>query len=369
MDEFIRPNWHIALVHFPIALLVAGTLIEVFSFLGWRRSSFRSAGRWLLLLGAILSVPTAFSGIYAMSDVARGGLDKLREADPIAADRLWSHILISGAATTLSMLVTVTWISCSDVWRTRLSLVFKLLLLVAMVGVMAGAHQGGELVYSSTLGVEQRGPNPLPTTLETYADDDAWATLMGDAEQPHVVMAGFMMAIACVALGWSIRAIAQDDDPTITEQTQTANRIAAAFASESGDLRSLLESESIVSTHHTPPVRAAWIWMLAFALGLITAAGGLWIIALYEGWQPEALWKAINEGDVRWTRRLVHLIGGSVIIVCTLMLAILARFGRKNRLGLVLFAPPLVLAMALEVWVGILLLLDSSEGPITGFKQ
>ena len=40
MLELIRPNLHVVAVHFPIALLTAGVLIEIFSFLGWRRSSF-----------------------------------------------------------------------------------------------------------------------------------------------------------------------------------------------------------------------------------------------------------------------------------------------------------------------------------------
>lgn len=369
MDELIRPNWHIALVHFPIALLVIGTFIEVFSFLGWRRHSFRSAGRWMLLLGAILSVPAAFSGLYALADVVPDGLASLRESDPLAADRLWSHVLLTSLATGVSMAVVVTWIGCSDIWRQRLSLVFKLLLLAAMVGVLSGVHQGGEAVYSSSVGIEARGQVEVPDTLQAYADDSTWSTLMGGAEQPHVVMAGLLMAVACVALGWSIRAIAQDDDPDITEEAQTASRIAAAFAAESGDLKTLLEHEAArSSTHHTPPVRATWIWMLAFGLGLVTIGGGLWILAQNTGWQPAELWKAINEGEYRWTRRLVHLIAGVVIVFCTLMLGILARFGRKSRLGLVLFAPPLLLAMALQVWVGVLLMLDSPEGPITGFQ-
>ena len=71
-DELIQPNLHIAIVHFPIALLVVGVLLETFSFLGWRRSTLRVAARWMILLGAVLSAPTATSGIYALSDVNQG---------------------------------------------------------------------------------------------------------------------------------------------------------------------------------------------------------------------------------------------------------------------------------------------------------
>ena len=68
--ELVNPNLHVVLVHFPLALLLAGLAIEVFSFM-YRRSSFRAAGRCMILLGALASVPTALSGAYAFADVAR----------------------------------------------------------------------------------------------------------------------------------------------------------------------------------------------------------------------------------------------------------------------------------------------------------
>src|SRR5687767_14569856 len=67
--EFINPNLHVILIHYPLGLLVVGTLIELFSFLGWRRSAFRVAGRWMLLIGILSLPPTMFSGLYALADV------------------------------------------------------------------------------------------------------------------------------------------------------------------------------------------------------------------------------------------------------------------------------------------------------------
>src|SRR3954465_12000314 len=69
--EFINPNLHVILIHYPLGLLVVGTLIEFFSFLGWRRSAFRAAGRWMLLIGILSLTPTLFSGLYALADVNR----------------------------------------------------------------------------------------------------------------------------------------------------------------------------------------------------------------------------------------------------------------------------------------------------------
>ena len=67
MREYITPNWHAVLVHAPLGLLSVGIFIEVFSFL-WRRSTVRTAGRWMVLLGAITAVPALTSGIYAYRD-------------------------------------------------------------------------------------------------------------------------------------------------------------------------------------------------------------------------------------------------------------------------------------------------------------
>jgi uncharacterized membrane protein len=68
MREFIIPNWHVILIHYPLALLTVGTLIEIFSFL-WRRSGFRAAGRGMILIGALCAIPAATSGIYAARQV------------------------------------------------------------------------------------------------------------------------------------------------------------------------------------------------------------------------------------------------------------------------------------------------------------
>src|SRR5205807_537304 len=66
--ELIHPNWHVVIMHAPLGLLMVGTLIEIFSFM-WRRSGFRAAGRWMILIGALAAIPTATTGIYAARDV------------------------------------------------------------------------------------------------------------------------------------------------------------------------------------------------------------------------------------------------------------------------------------------------------------
>src|SRR6185312_13959149 len=65
---FINPNWHAALIHFPLCLLVVGVGIEWVTVV-YRRPLLQAAGRWILLLGALSAVAVAFAGIYALNDV------------------------------------------------------------------------------------------------------------------------------------------------------------------------------------------------------------------------------------------------------------------------------------------------------------
>ena len=50
-ETFIHPNFHVILIHYPLGLLTLGVLIETLCAV-WRHPSLRSAGRWMLLLGA-----------------------------------------------------------------------------------------------------------------------------------------------------------------------------------------------------------------------------------------------------------------------------------------------------------------------------
>lgn len=173
-NEFINPNWHIILIHYPLALVVVGFLIELFSFL-WRRSGFRVAGRWMILLGALSMIPAAFSGIYAFADAAKmnnpaadGIWAEIAAQTPLRATGAWDqlvrHTWLQSIATVLLVASVVAWIGCSDLWRKRLHLPL-LIVLAGGVGLMAaGAWFSGEAVYRHGAAVE------LATGSDTTAD-------------------------------------------------------------------------------------------------------------------------------------------------------------------------------------------------------
>lgn len=176
-NEFINPNWHVILIHYPLGLVVAGFLIELFSFM-WRRSGFRAAGRWMILLGALMAIPAAFSGIYAFADAARmnnpsadGVWAQIVADTPLrdtgAWDKLVRHTWLQSIATVLLVASVVTWIGCSDLWRKRLHLPLLLLLAcgVGLVGV--GAWYSGEAVYRHGAAVKlATGTDTGPGTAE-----------------------------------------------------------------------------------------------------------------------------------------------------------------------------------------------------------
>jgi uncharacterized membrane protein len=169
--EFINPNLHVVLVHYPIGLLVLGMLIECFAWLGWRRSGFRAAGRWMIFLGVLSGIPTAFAGLYALADVARMGLapdeaagswaDVLAASPLVRADggHAWEmatrHAWINAFTTAVLTFVVVLWVGSSDAWRRRLYWPTLLVLLAGLGGVATGAWYGGEMVYRHGVGVEE----------------------------------------------------------------------------------------------------------------------------------------------------------------------------------------------------------------------
>ncbi|MBC7782203.1 MAG: hypothetical protein H7144_00070 [Burkholderiales bacterium] len=373
MEELIRPNWHIALVHFPLAFLVIGSLVEVFSFLGWRRSSFRWAGRWMLLIGAIFAVPATFSGLYAMADVVPDGLSGMDDANP-AKEALRDHLLMLSVATGASILLVTFWIACNDTWRDRLGLFFKLGLLVVLLLTLVGTHHGGDLVYGFKIGVHGEGASTLPTSLPAGPISDALDEALG-AEQMHVIVAGFALAMACVCLGLSFRAAAQPDDLYIDESAGM-QQIAVAFGPTGGsinDPRQLLApSEHVRSLNHTRRPPAARFWLLTTFLLILTSALGLWYLTIAEGTRDvETLRRAItlplNEHDPSLTRRFAHVVTGVVIIADSLLLLFAAAAARRSKLILVLLAAPMITAIAVQVWLGILLVLEGPGWKVTEF--
>jgi uncharacterized membrane protein len=126
---------HVVLIHFPIALFIAGVGLDLLS-RGKRDSHFASAAYWNLSIAAAFIIPTALTGLLAWHFVLDG--EKLKGL-------LLMHLVIASIATTL--VITSWWMH----WRTRKAptlLLPRIRIPIELLGVAAiglAAHLGGFL--------------------------------------------------------------------------------------------------------------------------------------------------------------------------------------------------------------------------------
>jgi hypothetical protein len=113
-------------------------------------------------------------------------------------------------------------------------------------------------------------------------------------------------------------------------------------------------------TGEVESVPAARFWLIVFVGAIGTALVGAWALARgHQTFDPKELWKLVTSDG--YIRRLAHLIAGGSIVVLPLLMALLSRFARRSRASLAVFSLLLVAALAVQVWLGILLLFDQAR--------
>jgi uncharacterized membrane protein len=338
---------HVILIHYPIALLFLGVAIEVFSFL-WRRSSVRLAGRWMILLGALSMLPSAASGMFALSDV--------EITSDIQHHLLNEHALWQSIATVLSVIVVVLWMACSDKWRRRLYWPSLVLLVLAVAMSVSGAWHGGEAVYRHGTGVVEATTQPVARDLTSFYNPIEW----------HLLLAGFFAMFALAGVGTAYRRIVRERE-----------------------LRRLPPGDE-------KPVAATWFWIVAAAFSVLTALVGLcyfasatdaWTIAVDKAGRHGGTFDRIHAflrtllfdpkvgifgetmrtGELTYRRRAFHVGNGVFLIVVTFLLAAHARWRPRNTTVLTLLAILLVLSLIAQIWLGSLMLFEGPQGPVTGW--
>ena len=383
MREFIIPNYHVILIHYPLALLTVGTLIEIFSFL-WRRSGFRAAGRWMILIGALSAIPAATSGIYAARDVLSDEMmlkwSEIKQTSkfngPHTAekwDELRDHVILNSAATGTFALIVVAWIGCSDRWRARLHFPFVILLLVGLGLLTSGAWHGGEMIYRHGISVETDQPafaehlEPGAAPTHNWQDKlEAYVPPM----QAHIMLAGWTVALALASLGLAIRAITATRPRADWDIAHPGDLdLAEALNERTGEIgmppaqREITTSELPTADTPVKIVPAARFWLVTTLIALLTAVAGVWTMGI---WNMKEMLKELQESD--HNRAMAHVIVGVTIVVLTLILAILARWAKRNKPMLAIFALLMILALAAQVWLGIQMLFDTTGGSLTRFN-
>lgn len=407
--EFINPNLHVILIHYPLGLLTIGLLIEVFSFIGWRRSSFRMAGRWMLLLGILSLPPVMFLGLYALTDVNRHSETPLdatwiesRLQSPIQGEAwefMTRHAWSNAAGSTLLLILMVLWMGSSDAWRRKLHLLYVLGLLAGFAALVFGAWHGGEMVYRHGVGVEvvreradtqdvEGSGSGSPAIIEQTTIKDLTA-YYAPPLQVHMILAGGTVSLALAALGVSLRAGATRDAAPSTsrfgvapEQTEIASALNPSFARPATP-----HGYDADVDPPPPPIEiaerrrfgGARFWLIAAVLAIGASLSGFWTLAYFSDiWEIEPgerlahMWGQITDRDLNdgamITRRFVHTIVGGAIIVLLLLLSIIARVAAGRRFVLVLFSILLIVALAAQVWFGSLLMFDTPSGPLGSFN-
>lgn len=347
----IRPDFHVALVHFPIALLLCGAVIELLTIV-CRGASLRSAGRWMILLGLLTGIPAATSGIFATAN-AVGADPGTHWKDVKSAvswdtahkwDELREHMLFnSGALVAMSALV-VCWIGSSDAMRDRLYVVYVIVLLACCGAIVMGARHGGELVYEHGIGVSAG-----ETAGESEQSAPSDATLLEKVErvlppiQLHLTLAGWVLSFSLLSLGLSLRRVAVAGGRLPGEVPLD---IAGAF--------------SVREPEREKPVGAARFWLLVVLLGAMTALAGWWTVGIFKFDEARAYLSGAN-------RSMAHSITGTGIVALALLLAVVSRFS-QSRLALLLIALLQLGAIGFQVWIGISMMFDTTGGSLWRFN-
>jgi len=130
-------NWlghfHVILVHFPIALILAAAMAEVLSLL-LRQPNLTSTARFCVLLGAAGAVAATVLGWFAASEES-------------ASETLTLHRWTGTGAAGLVVILAI--VALADARRDRRSWLFRVLLLTAAVIVGIAGHFGGQLVHGT----------------------------------------------------------------------------------------------------------------------------------------------------------------------------------------------------------------------------
>jgi uncharacterized membrane protein len=378
VNQFITPNWHPMFLHYPIALLMLGVLIEIFTF-AVPRGGLRAAGRWMMLLGSLLAIPTVVLGIYAFrSVVVPGDLEpglrwqQVVQASPWSAEQ-WdfakNHIWFNSFAVVLFVVATVFWLAGSDNWRRSARLPLLLVMLVGVGLMSVGGWYGGELVYRFGTGVVAA---PTPPAGETLKHDVAYYI---PPLQLHLALAGFVGAIVIAAFGLMIRRW-QLDSMSLVPLSREPYPVTPGVPSEGEPIGPAERAELRSDLPHgrgRPVVAPAkvypgWFWLTAFVLAIGTALAGAWsVLGVFTREALEHNWEELQEADHR--RLAVHVIFGVSIIVLSLVLAGLVRFARRWKVLAGILGSLALLLIGGQIWLGTLMLYDAHSGPPLGFAE
>lgn len=151
------PHLHAMVIHFPIALLMAGFLSELIALIS-KKQFFKDASFYLLILGALGAIVAYVSGSYAGDGMTDGILQAPMEIHAEAAlITLWLAIITALARSAMY------YFNYQKAWAQWASL----LVFTALIGFVARTgYLGGQLVFKHGAGIELALPDFGDQTIE-----------------------------------------------------------------------------------------------------------------------------------------------------------------------------------------------------------
>jgi len=387
--HFLNPNYHAILIHYPLGLLGLGLVIELLGFL-WPSGSFRSAGRWMLLIGALSTMPAATSGIFAKYDIVRqsagfreGNWSDIKAAANLSAQQwqfLNRHMLCSLIGAALATIGAVFYLASSPKFPDRPD-IFTLGMFLAAMGLMTfGAYNAGENIYRT-----QFATRPQALADQQIADWHAKTDKATGAEkfsrrleyyvdtmQVHVIAAGMLGALAAAGIGFSMQRSLQLQEQERTRKPRAESPPRDGLPRDGPSGPQVNESKGMSVTASSAPVR---FWAVALLVGLTTAGVGWYIFGHDLGeplWHVRAIfrdqiWQPFQTDKAQNARLLTHLILGTGILLLSLAFIPIAHWMAKSRFLVAFLGLVLLLAIAAQISVGMLMLYDGDSGPLFHF--
>jgi uncharacterized membrane protein len=384
MPDFIRPNYHPMLVNFPVGLLVMGVLIELLSFM-YRRHPVRQAGRCMILIGALWALPAVTSGLYAMWDVAsHRNPNLITWQDVINAKLLtaaqWKllhkHLLLTCVGMGMCLAASLWWLGSSDRWRQWSYLPMLGVLVAGVVIGGIGVHKIGNAVFIHGLAVEP-SPADAGTVHPSYAstnndENGTWRAAVDSTLNPrqvHVILGGFACSVALLVIALCVRRTVHASERLAESVPQTQieePQLNASIPDRNQLMVAAIRSVPDGSRAAAPKIPAATFGLLAVLLTLAAAVVGLYVAGITD-------WPAFQSDFLRAQSNLemrdrLHAMLGAAMLVLLLLLACIARFAPRSGFAVGIFSCLLLMVIAAQLWMGPLLLLDGSTGPLNGFN-
>ncbi len=133
---FVPKNgFHPAIVHFPIALLIAGIFLDFIGLLK-KKPNFLAAGWYNLVLAAVSSLGAVCSGLYAMTvmKLPYKGL-------------IFNHLKLAILATVMMWIMVALRVHRHENMKVGLRVVYYTLATIAFLAIAVAGHLGGSFVY------------------------------------------------------------------------------------------------------------------------------------------------------------------------------------------------------------------------------